>query len=148
MCREKIWGGSLSGPSLYTIDLPYSSISTNTHCIPILPLTKNQNGISSTVGGGFGFSLLADAVDDIWVLTAVTIGVVETAVEATIELGSEWVSRKQERRLGWEEGVVCLSCAMSLDRGLRQSLLRRSGRRWPGLLDSPPDVLFDLALQK
>ena len=71
----------------YTIDLPYSSISTNTHCIPILPLTKNQNGISSTVGGGFGSSLLVDAVDDIWVLTAVTTGVVETAVEATIELG-------------------------------------------------------------
>ena len=50
---------------------------------------------------------LAGAIDDIWVLTAVTIGVVETAVEATIELGSDWVSRKQEKRLAWEEGMAC-----------------------------------------
>lgn len=82
-------------------DHPCSSFSTNTHRTPTQPLGiyrtitgtrngKNQNGISSAVGGGFGSSWVADVVDDIWVLTGVTTGVsvvVEAEVEATMGLG-------------------------------------------------------------
>ena len=51
---------------------------------------RNQNGISSAVGGGFGSSWLVDVVEGIWVLAGVTTGVgvvVEVELEAAVELG-------------------------------------------------------------
>ena len=69
---------------------------------------RNQNGISSAVGGGFGSSWLADVVDDIWVFAGVAAGVdvsVETEVDTEMVLGVEVGVPEVEATIGGGLGV-------------------------------------------